>query len=110
MHPSSYTYGVRGLIKGRWGGGSFLFLYIVGPILDLSLLSFCFWGSNFGGTLDFWRWVGGGGGIWVSHEYGFGVGVFFLSVSSLISLGLILGIITITLCCLFSLPESLFSP
>ena len=58
MHPSSYTYGVRGLIKGRCGGGSFLFLYIVGPILDLLLLSFCFWGLDFGGTLNFWGWGG----------------------------------------------------
>ena len=46
----------------------------------------------------------------MSHEYGFGVEFFFLSVPSLISLGLIRGDGTGTLVCLISLPESWFSP
>ena len=44
------------------------------------------------------------------HESGLGIGIFFLSVSSLISLGLIIGGGPEHLSCLFSLPESWFSP
>ena len=42
------------------------------------------------------------------HDFGFGIGVLLLSVSSLVSLGSILGIRPIPLGCLFSLPESWF--
>ena len=55
IFPISCTYGGGFLIIGRWGGGGFLVLHMVGPILDLSLLAFCFRGSDFVGTLDFCR-------------------------------------------------------
>ena len=45
-----------------------------------------------GGWLLEVPWSSGGGGeiIWVSHEYGFGVGFFFLFISYLSSFGLLL--------------------
>ena len=45
----------------------------------------------------------------MSHESEFGIGVFFLTVSSLRQLVLLLGFIPVPLNCLFSLPEYLFS-
>ena len=45
----------------------------------------------------------------MSHESGFVVGVYFLYISSLIPLGLILGFRPVPLYCTFSLPESCFS-
>ena len=58
MYPSSCTCGGRCLIRGRWGGGGLLVLDMVGSIRDFLLLSFCFWGLDFGGTLNFWGWGG----------------------------------------------------
>ena len=42
MYPSSCACGGRVLIRGGWGGGGFLVLGIVVPIMVLSLLGSCF--------------------------------------------------------------------
>ena len=44
------------MIRGIWGVGGFLVLDLVVPIMVLPLLSFCFRGLAFGGTLYFGGW------------------------------------------------------
>ena len=53
MCHSSCAYGGRGLIGGTWGVKD-----LEGPILNFSLLGFCFRSLAFGSTLEFCWWNG----------------------------------------------------